>query len=70
MNTIDERDYEIALANHNNWCNQKLKDLENILSLVEKHGIEKTRKFYTEVIEESRSLDAPNKPGYYRANND
>lgn len=70
MNTIDERDYEIQLANHNNWCDSKLRDMETILALVLRYGIDDARKIFTETVEEMRSMDAPNKPGYYRANND
>lgn len=72
MKITDEqmRDYEIDLANHNNWYNTKLKDLETILSMVEKFGVEETRRIYTDSVETSRSLNEPNRPGYYRANND
>lgn len=70
MNTIDERDYEIQLANHNNWHDSKLRDLATILGMVQLIGIEETRKAYINMVEESRSLNEPNKPGYYRANND
>ena len=64
------RDYEIAVKRHNNWCDKKLEDMNLILDHVEKIGIAQTKEVYTKIVEEIRSMDAPNKPGYYRANND
>ncbi len=64
------RDYEIKLANHNNWCDSRLQLANDLILLTQTVGPEEAFARIKKMIEEKRSMDAPNPPGYYRANND
>lgn len=62
--------YEMDLQNHEAWCDSRQRFADDILKSVAEFGVEKAREIYTKAISETRSMGAPNKPGYYRANND
>jgi len=64
------RRYEIELQNHNAMQDYKQSFANDIFLLVETHGLEKAKEKVKEAIQAARSMDAPNPPGYYRANND
>lgn len=62
--------YELDLRNHKAYCNDHLKFAETVIELVKQFGPERATEKVKNVISEMRFIDAPNKPGYYRANND
>jgi len=62
--------YEIALKNHHAFCDFKESWANDVFLLIEAHGIEKAKFKIKEAIHMARMMDAPNEPGYYRANND
>jgi DNA polymerase III alpha subunit len=62
--------YEIERKNHHAMQDYKQSFANDIFLLVETHGIEKAKERIKEAISMARSMDAPNEPGYYRANND
>ena len=62
--------YELDLCNHENSINIKRTLLERILKYAQEYGIENTRAKFNREFDEALSMDGPNKPGYYRANND
>lgn len=62
--------YQIALKNHNAFQDFKESFANDIFLLIEAHGIDKAKFKIKEAIHMARMMDAPNEPGYYRANND
>ena len=62
--------YQLDLKNHNNWCDSRQEFAERIIKLVQEIGPEKAFEKISREIYEIRFMDAPNEPGYYRANND
>lgn len=62
--------YELEVHNHNAFCDNRLKFAETVIELVKQFGPERATEKVKNVISEMRFMDAPNKPGYYRANND
>lgn len=69
--TKEEMDaYELELRNHHGWCDSREEFVHRIFQWVYAYGVEKARKMALNEISERRSMDAPDKPGYYRANND
>jgi hypothetical protein len=62
--------YELDLHNHTNWCDSRMQFAETVIKMVQIHGYEKAYELVKRIIDETRSMNAPNKPGYYRANND
>jgi len=44
--------------------------LERVLLRVSLYGIDEAREYFTKDLDKDLSMDAPNKPGYFRANND
>lgn len=62
--------YEMDLKNHNSWCDSRLGFAQSVIELVKAIGPEEAFAHVKKVISETRSMDAPNKPGYYTANND
>lgn len=62
--------YELDLQNHNAHQNFKESFAKDIFMLIDAHGIDKAKEKIREAINQARYMDAPNKPGYYRANND
>jgi hypothetical protein len=62
--------YELDQKNHEAWVDGRREFMNDILSYVETHGIEETRAKFNGLLGDIFFMDAPNKPGYYRANND
>lgn len=62
--------YELDLKNHENWCDSRLEFSETVIKFVQLYGPEEAYERIKRSIDEIRSMDSPNKPGYYRANND
>lgn len=62
--------YELDLLNHQQWVNGRREFLKDILDSVTLHGIERTREIFEIELSNKFHMDAPNKPNYYRANND
>lgn len=62
--------YQIELKNHEAFCDFKQSWANDIFLLIEAHGLEKAKEKVKSAIDMARSMDAPNYPGYYRANND
>lgn len=62
--------YELDQKNHEARINGRREYLEAILTMVQKHGIEYTQDHFNRELDKSLHMDAPNKPGYYRSNND
>jgi hypothetical protein len=69
-------DYELAKKSHEDYIKVRRFELDRMLELMEFFNpkslwtVETIRQFMTSQIDQSESMDAPNKPGYYRANND
>jgi len=62
--------YQLDLKNHNAWCDSRESFARDVIWMVQNHGAEKTKEMIKSQIYDIRFLDAPNAPGYYRANND
>jgi hypothetical protein len=62
--------YDIDFKNFVNSIMNKRELLDRILKYANEYGIENTRNKFNKEFDESLSMDAPNRPGYYRANND
>jgi hypothetical protein len=62
--------YELDQRNHEAWVKGRRDYLECILSTVQNYSIDYARSYFNRLLDETLSMDAPNKPGYYRANND
>lgn len=65
--------YELDQKNHEAWINGRKEFMNEVLEMVQsKHiiQIEVIRDHFTRKLDEKLSMDAPNRPGYYRANND
>lgn len=62
--------YELDLQNHIAFHDGRQSFANDIFLLIENHGIDKAKDKIRNAIDMARSMDRPNKPGYYRANND
>ena len=62
--------YELEKKNHETHIQNQKDFLQAVLSSVDEHGMEKTFRMFNDDLNKSLSMDAPNEPGYYRANND
>ena len=62
--------YQIELKNHQAWIQGRREFLMQILKSVFENGIGPTEQKFNRELDQSLSMDAPNEPGYYRANND
>lgn len=59
----DKRNHEARIRN-------KRAFLHDVLEHAEKHGAKEALKHFYHEIDKEQFMDAPNPPGYYRANND
>lgn len=64
------KQYELDLLNHKARIKNKRDFLDAVLRFVEIFGIESTRRDFNTELDRELFMDAPNEPGYYRANND
>lgn len=62
--------YEMELKNFKARIQSKRTFLKAILTYAEKYGVEQADGYFTMELDMAESCDAPNKPGYTRANND
>lgn len=62
--------YQMDLKNHQNWCKDREQFAEYVIDLCFIKGNEEALKQIKKEIERIWFMDAPNEPGYYRANND
>ena len=62
--------YELDLQNHEARIAYQRDFLNNILMYCEANGFNATKQKFESELDRALSMDAPNKPGYYRANND
>lgn len=62
--------YQVNLKNHQNWCNDREQFAEYVAEEVMKCGYKSALEKIKKEIEQIWFMDAPNEPGYYRANND
>lgn len=62
--------YELDEHNHMAWCKSRQEFAETVIKFVQMYGPVEAFERIKKSIDEIRSMDAPNKPGYYRANND
>lgn len=62
--------YELDLKNHIAFQEGRQSFANDIFLLIENHGIDKAKEKVKGAIDMARSIDRPNKPGYYRAAND
>ena len=62
--------YAIEKKNHEAMQDYKQGFADGIFSSIAAIGIEATKEKVKREIDMCRSMDAPNPPGYYRANND
>lgn len=68
--TKRELDYIMELNNHKARIANKRAFLNQVVESVSQIGPEATLAKFNRLLDESLSMDAPNPPGYYRANND
>lgn len=62
--------YEEKLAEHQVRMLYKRDFAKRILDHAERYGVQSARAFFKAELDMEDSCDAPNEPGYYRANND
>lgn len=62
--------YDMDKRNHEARIHNKTTFLNDVLKYAKEYGIENTEKHFKDKINQEWSMDAPNMPGYYRANND
>lgn len=62
--------YELDLKNFEAFVNGRREFADKCFGLIEKFDLKKARDIIHNELDQSLSMDAPNKPGYYRANND
>lgn len=68
--------YEEEVKQHEERIRIRRFELDRMLQLMEFYhpgiqwSVDDIRRFMTSQIDQAESMDAPNKPGYYRANND
>ena len=62
--------YELDQRNHEAWIKSRREFLVSVLSHCDHHGSQSAFEYFTRELDMKLSMDAPNKPGYYRANND
>jgi len=62
--------YQLDLKNHEAWVNNRKEYLQRVLDYAMSNGIEDAHKRFMHELDQALSMDAPNEPGYYRANND
>jgi len=62
--------YEMDKKNHEAMIQNKRNFLFDVLKHVEEYGVDNTRRWFEDEILKEWSMNAPNKPGYYMANND
>lgn len=62
--------YELDQKNHEAWIKGRKEFLVDVLSHADQHGSQSAFEYFTKLLDDKLSMDAPNKPGYYRANND
>jgi hypothetical protein len=63
-------DYRMQYENFHAKMDNKFAFAKRIFDLIETYNKETAERITMEDLSKERSLDAPNKPGYYRANND
>lgn len=62
--------YEMDQRNHEAWIKSRREFLEAVLSHADQHGSMSAFEHFNNELDMKLSMDAPNRPGYYRANND
>lgn len=62
--------YEIDQKNHEAWVKGRREFLIEVLLKAQDVGFVDAEKYFMRELDEISSMSAPNRPGYYRANND
>lgn len=62
--------YQLDSKNHTAFIQGRREFMERILVSVAEIGIDQTQRKFNSELNRAWSMDAPNSPGYYRANND